>query len=434
MASICKGPDGRRSIQFKGPDGKRKTLRLGKLSHQLAEKIRIKVEALSAAKNSDCPFDDETAKWLDNISDDLRDKLTAVGLANPRAARARLGEFLDDYIKARTDIKDGSRVNLQACQRRLQERFGKDKYLRDITTGDADGFDLWLKELYSPGTAGRFVKRAKQFFRAAVRAKLIRENPFADIKGSSPVDETRQFHVSQEIAHQVIDACPDAEWRLLFALSRFGGLRCPSEHLALEWTDIDWARERFKVTSSKTKHQGKGSREVPIFPELRPYLEDAFELAQESGAIYVITRYRDTNMNLRTQFGRILKRAGLTPWPKLFHNLRASRQTELEDKFPGHVVCKWLGNTTAVARKHYLHTTEEHFRQAVQGAAKSDARSSSPALQKPTQQPIVTSRSLPQDIQTALLPFELQREATATRENMPEEMMTPTGFEPVSRP
>jgi integrase len=69
----------------------------------------------------------------------------------------------------------------------------------------------------------------------------------------------------------VIDACPDAEWRLIFALSRFGGLRCPSEHLALTWPDVDWERDRFRVDSSKT-----GLRWVPIFPELRPYLEKKF--------------------------------------------------------------------------------------------------------------------------------------------------------------
>ena len=34
-----------------------------------------------------------------------------------------------------------------------------------------------------------------------------------------------------------------------------------------------------------------------------------------------------------------------------------------------HVVCSWIGNTPAVARKHYLQTTEEHFRRAAAGDA-----------------------------------------------------------------
>jgi hypothetical protein len=67
------------------------------------------------------------------------------------------------------------------------------------------------------------------------------------------------------------------------------------------------------------------------------------------------------NCNLRTQFERILKRAGVTPWPQLFHNLRSSRKTELAEQFPSHVVCNWLGNSEDIARKHYLQTTDDHF-------------------------------------------------------------------------
>jgi hypothetical protein len=40
-----------------------------------------------------------------------------------------------------------------------------------------------------------------------------------------------------EERNKVLEACPNAEWRLIFALSRFGGLRCPSEHLVLTWAD-----------------------------------------------------------------------------------------------------------------------------------------------------------------------------------------------------
>src|SRR5581483_8650202 len=105
------------------------------------------------------------------------------------------------------------------------------------------------------------------------------ENPFADpdAKVPSQVNPAKQFFVTAEMAQRVLDTCPDAEWRLLFALSRYGGLRCPSEHLALTWQDVDWERGRFLVHSPKTEHhEGKGERWVPIFPELKPYLEAVF--------------------------------------------------------------------------------------------------------------------------------------------------------------
>src|SRR5262249_56235529 len=101
---------------------------------------------------------------------------------------------------------------------------------------------------------------------------------------------------------------------------------------------VDGEREGFGVTSPKKERLADGGeRWVPIFPELRPYLEEAFERA-EPGTVHVITRYRDRNANLRTQLNRIIHKAGLTPWPKLFHNLRATRQTELAAEFPLHVV------------------------------------------------------------------------------------------------
>lgn len=87
------------------------------------------------------------------------------------------------------------------------------------------------------------------------------------------------------------------------------------------------------------------------------------------GAEYVITRCRDAGVNLRTQLERIITKAGLKPWPKLFQNLRSTRETELAETFPIHVVCAWIGNSRAVAQKHYLQVTDDHFAQA-RGSAK----------------------------------------------------------------
>jgi hypothetical protein len=71
---------------------------------------------------------------------------------------------------------------------------------------------------------------------------------------------------------------------------------------------------------------------------------------------------------------KIVRRAGLTPWPKLWQNCRASRQTDLAATFPLHVACAWMGNTQAVAAGHYLLVTADHFAaaSAPEGAARKD--------------------------------------------------------------
>ena len=139
---------------------------------------------------------------------------------------------------------------------------------------------------------------------------------------------------------------------------------------------MDWEHNRITVHSPKTEHHPNGAtRIVPLFPELRPCLEESWEAA-EAGSQYVITRYRDAakrteagwrNCNLRTQFHRIIRRAGCEPWPKPWQNLRSSRETELAEEFPVQVVCAWIGNSRPVAMEHYLQVTEDHFKRAVEG-------------------------------------------------------------------
>ena len=80
------------------------------------------------------------------------------------------------------------------------------------------------------------------------------------------------------------------------------------------------------------------------------------------------TRYRDANANLRTRLTRIIERAGLEVWPKLFQNLRLARETELAEQHPIHVVCPWLDNNKAIAAKHYLQVTDAHFQSASKSA------------------------------------------------------------------
>ncbi len=366
MASIAKDPSGRKRIIFVAPDGKRKAIRLGKIPKRDAQTIKAKVEHLLAAKVSGCGWDNETARWVAELSDELADKLAKAGLI-PVRGRATIGAFIEDYIRGRHDVKSSTVEHLRRAQRDLVDHFGTEKPLRDITPGDADGFRLFLlgKGL-AENTIRRRCGRAKQFFTAAVRRRLVSENPFADLKSAVQANESRFYFVTQKETQKVIDACPDAQWRLIVALSRFAGLRCPSEHLALRWGDVDWDRGRFTVRSPKTEHHAGGeSRLVPIFPGLRPHLEAVFDEA-EPGTEHVITRYRDRNANLRTQLQRIIHKAGLTPWEKPFQNMRSSAETELAERHPIHVVCKWIGNSQPVAAKHYLQVTDEHFRQAIQ--------------------------------------------------------------------
>lgn len=369
MASISREPNGRRTIQFVGGDKKRRSIRLGKVSQRAAEAVQSKVEHLVVASITGGAIDADTASWVAGLDSMLYEKLVAVGLLAKREAgkQTLLGDFLDSYVGGRSDVKGSTQIVYRHTRRCLLGYFGANKPIRDITAGDADLWRIWLadNQELADNTVRRRSGIAKQFFRAAVRRKLIHENPFSDLVAAVRGNDKRFYFVSRGEADKVLAACPNAEWRLIFALSRFGGLRCPSEHLSLTWQDVDWERQRITITSPKTEHhEGKESRVIPLFPELRPYMEAVFDRA-EPGTTHVITRYRDSTTNLRTTLNKIIRRAGLKPWPKLFQNLRSTRETELAEVYPIHVVCAWIGNSQAVAKKHYLQVTDDHFEQAV---------------------------------------------------------------------
>jgi integrase len=95
-------------------------------------------------------------------------------------------------------------------------------------------------------------------------------SPLAGIGGGSFENHDNDYVVTLAVYRDLLKACRTQEWRTILALSRIGGLRCPSELMQLRWCDIDFDRGYFVVRSPKTEHRRTGvSRDVPIFPELR---------------------------------------------------------------------------------------------------------------------------------------------------------------------
>lgn len=376
MASISTDKAGRRMVQFVGGDRKRRSIRLGTVPMKQAEEFAHKIDALCRSNKMGCAVSPGVAQWVSELPQVMADRLAKVGLIAPRIVAGSgptLEAFLDGYIAGRSDLKPGTVVNLEATKKHLVDYFGATRLLADITAGDADEFRRNLLKTRAENTVRRSCSRARQFFRAAVRKKVIGENPFADMKHCGvKANREREFFVTRDDAAKVLDTCPDTEWKLIFALSRYGGLRCPSEHQALRWNDIDWARSRMTVRSPKTEGTGKASRIVPIFPELRPYLDAAYHAAPDR-AEFVIARHRDSRANLRTHLTRIIEKAGLVPWPKLFQNCRQSRATELAAEYPGHVAAEWLGHTQLIAQEHYWRVTDDDFNRALQKSVQAGA-------------------------------------------------------------
>jgi hypothetical protein len=69
---------------------------------------------------------------------------------------------------------------------------------------DADELRRYVNEITGENTANRTCGRAKQFFRAAVRKKLIPDSPFGDMKGVDvKPNRSRDFYVTRKMAAAV---------------------------------------------------------------------------------------------------------------------------------------------------------------------------------------------------------------------------------------
>jgi len=370
MASLAHDGNSRFRVIVSLPDRRRAAIRLGKTTELRAEAARLHIESLALARfgGGEQP-DPETKRWLAGISDKLHARLAKVGLVEPRKNQAAtLAGFIDRYIEDRADVKESTRTVYRRFRRLMLLRFKAETRLDAITGAEIEAWRAGLarKGVGKKGLAENTIRRAtgvgRQFFKVAIRRGLVRENPFEGLTATVRGNAARQRFVSQADIDKIIEAAPSAEWRLLIALARYGGLRIPSESNALTWDDVLWDKNRIRIHASKTeRHVGGGVRYLPIFPELRAPLLEVFEQA-EPGTVQVFQAHRAEN--LRTQFRRIITKAGIKPWPKPWQNLRSTRETELASEYPLHVVTAWIGNSRAVALAHYLQVTEGDYEKA----------------------------------------------------------------------
>jgi integrase len=428
MAGISHDKNGTRRCTFTNADGERMTIRLGRMADLATETFRAHVESIIASQVNGLPIDPKTARWLAELPDKMHARLARAGLDEPREKKIKptLGRLLDEYFDS-LSVKPGTRTTYLQTRSGLESHFGPGRALASISPLE---MDQWRSSMVgsglAPATISKRIKVARSIFAKAVRWQLIDESPAQALKAGAQTNPARKVFVDRETISAVLDAAPDTQWRLLISLGRFGGLRVPSEALALEWEDINWEQSRIRVRSSKTEHHEGGSeRIIPIFPELRDLLLEVFAQANE-GETRIITQYRD-GANLNTQLRRIIVRAGFKPWPRTWHNLRASRATELAQQFPGHVAAAWLGHSERIADQHYRMIRDEDFAKAVaESVTESGAQASQKASmhQGDTKRNEVNNRTQPPH-SSGLVRLDSRACASVQSSGM-----TPGGFEP----
>jgi integrase len=388
MASLQKMPSKRKAVGGRGAkpdylwrkqmtllDGRRVTVRLGAMSTKAAEEISNHIDHLLACKRHNTQLSEATKAWLQSADEKIVDKLHSYGLCG-RVHNPTIQKFVADFMeRKKASTTAGTYFLCKQVEKQLNDYFPTDTRVSDVTVADAKQHWHWMitKAGIGENTAKRRLGRVREIFTDAVEQGVITSNPF--ILRSLPVSVGVgvKRYVSAEtieaiIAHLTADKL---EWKLLFAFGRYVGCRMPSEIRELKLTDVNWSQNTILLQSPKTACKGKPDRLVPIFKELNELLLQQCSKVVEDGGEYVFPELRK-HTNTATTAAKMVRAAGFESWPKFWNSLRASRETDLMDSHGLRLACAWIGNTPAVAIKHYALMRKSDY---IDAGRKSDAKS-----------------------------------------------------------
>lgn len=360
MASRSTRPNGHQWIFFSYA-GKRHTVRLGAVEPDAAAEFQRKLERAIKTRTLGLELDPEIRAWIASLSDQHHANLAKAGLTGERGART-LGELRDSFRNhlKQEGAKPRTIANVNVVLRNLIDHFDADQTLGSLTAEHAAEFRSELRDAGRVGggelartTVSRRVRRAREIFEFATDRGWIAANPFSKQRKWSEVNSARDHYVTPEDTAKLMGAAPCDEWRLLVALTRYAGVRCPSEVHELRWAWFNWSEGVFRVFAPKTEHhEGRAWRQVPIFEEIGPHL-DALRKHALVGQTHVFPNCQSSGSALTGKLRRICGAAEVEPWPKAWVNMRASSERDMLLNHPIDDCAAWLGHSPETALKHY---------------------------------------------------------------------------------
>lgn len=311
----------------------------------------------------------ETAARVGGVDDKMRKKLERLGLvrAGLGSRRLSLSAFMEAYIEERKlDCSHHTIRNLSQAGDKLNAYFGAAREIGSITSEEAKALRVYLVKVGGlvRNAVSTHCRKAKQFFAEAVERGHATVNPFAKMKDMQEIrNEARHRFMTPEQSARVLDACPCAEWRAIFCLARFGGMR-RVEIVELQWEDVRWKENLIRLHGAKgrTGH-GARMRNVPLFPEIAAALRDLMAGRPKTTGRIVLGYESASNMGMPMR--RIIEEAGIEDFVKPFLNLRSTRSTELAERgIPIQDFCRWLGHSPKVAREFYMQVRSASYDRA----------------------------------------------------------------------
>lgn len=353
-------------LQFMLDKQRRSVFLEAKYPKQVAKEVSFYVDELAKSVEFGLTLERRVLTWLENIDDDLRERLGRAGLISADK-NVSIGELIELCMEAESpsmkhETISGKRVRFRQSEQRLD--FTQRASRLDVV--DVVRFKARLDADFSEATRAGILKAMARVYSWGESLGYVSSNPFSQVPKGSFSNKKKETFVSQETYRRLIDGCDDAELRVLLALYRIGGLRL-SEAFEARWEDVDWDAERFTVRSPKTERCGKDRRVIPLFPELRRELET---LRSKSRSKDFIVVKRRTKTSVYQAIKKLCADLGIPTWTRLVQNLRASRSNEIYREFNEVAESEWIGHSTVTARKHYLQLLDSDFVKATSSGCK----------------------------------------------------------------
>ena len=333
-------------------DGKKRfTIHLGgkRYSKKTAERFKRIIEALLYYRRNGISIPDKSDEhWLTNAPVELKAKLAKVGLIVVDEAKT-CQMLWDTFLKFKAmEVKPNTLKSYQDSMTRFYEMFQPSESITSITPEQLLEWKASMQDDYAESSIITYMSKLKSVFRWAVDQDWLTKSPARNLPRSGSRNREHDRFITMEEYRNLLDACPTQEWRVIVALARIGGLRCPSELKQLRWKDI--SHDRFTVHSPKTeRHEGQDIRIVRLFDELREEL-DKHDRTTE----YVVQGLQGTSWSLYATFQEISERAGLGVIKCPFRNMRRSRANEVLRKWGEAMERMWIGHTQNVMKEHLL--------------------------------------------------------------------------------
>lgn len=308
---------------------------------------------------------------------DLWRKLIDRGIIDaPKAESWTLEQLRRAFIKAghRQGKKEGTLTSQTNSIKRLEEFYGAitlDKIDENAARAFASYYDRRIENHErTAGTRATLIKDARALFNWAVASGIVATNPFAPKSGivrGSYTKEKETHYVDRDEARAVLEACKNSdhplEWRALFTLARFQGLRVPCETRLLRWEDVDFNKKLLTIRSPKTeRYEGKGRRVMPIFTPAFEALKELRDSQRDQVFVFDALLTLMRREGHRTGFKRILERAGIEVWKDLFRALRSNASNDVKREVNDIAERIWIGHSKRVAEDHYYQVLPHELR------------------------------------------------------------------------